>query len=121
MKEIADEVWERSNIDGNYTLVKMRHTNHVQWNPGTVKTEAEMEKHLTVSNAKYPVTEQDAYTKSQGAPRKSNTLTRTDLRELLREVYQQGQTDAARSIQHWWSVDELDELINQRRLKTTEK
>lgn len=93
MKELADQVWERSDVDGCYTLVKMRHNTHAQWFPGVVKTEKEMLAHVALYNAQYPVTPSEAYAKTGvpvGGPR---TLTRSSLRELLRDVYAQGAKD----------------------------
>jgi hypothetical protein len=123
MREMADQVWEKSDIDGNYTLVKMRQNHYVQWNPGTVKTETEMEQHIrasktfpvgTIPNLSYPMTPEEAYTKTGrpvGGPR---TLTRSGLRDLLRNVYQQGQMDSIlpANIQKGIPTnEELDQLV----------
>lgn len=76
IKQLADEVWERSDIDGNYTLIKQRHNNHTQWNPGKVIDETMMELHLhgkaanTFPNPKqvwqYPLTPGEAFKPIKG-------------------------------------------------------
>lgn len=121
MMEMADEVWEHSDVDGNYTLVKIRHANHNQYNPGIIKTESELLAHIALTNASYPLTPNEVVdgngNVTQWVPKTGrpgggpHTLKRTQLRELLRTTYRQGVTDSG-VVMPLISDSDIDKLIS---------
>jgi hypothetical protein len=117
--ELADEVWTKQSSD-LYECVKQRRATHTHHNPGTTLTYDQLLSHLkaaktfpvgtlpgvVVSTPKgmtqYPLTPDEAFAPKKGVAERyqkpkpggsPRSITRSALRELIRDVYAQGAKD----------------------------